>query len=97
MWADPVAEFAAVALFGDVAKDSDLLAGYNDELDATAQPLVITPRIEMRLALYKAYLDLIILVEAAPRGYDPVSHARVTDLATADVRRCLDKLAKPLS
>jgi aminoglycoside phosphotransferase (APT) family kinase protein len=97
MWADPVAELAAAALFGDVAEDACLLAGYNAELEPTEQPLMITPRTEVRLAMYKAYLDLIILVEATPRGYDAVSHAHITELATADLRRCLDLLTKPLS
>lgn len=65
-WGDPVAEFASLALLGDIESDAAFLAGYRDaggqiEFDATTR---------RRLALYQTYLYLIMLVESAPRGYD---------------------------
>ena len=56
-WGDPVAEFVSLTLFGHL--DPDLLAGYGRaSLDMPAY---------RRLALYRVYLDLIMLVEMAPR------------------------------
>jgi aminoglycoside phosphotransferase (APT) family kinase protein len=54
-WGDPVAEFVSLTLFSDV--DQDLIAGYGADVDRE------------RLALYRVYLYLIMLVEGTPRGY----------------------------
>jgi aminoglycoside phosphotransferase (APT) family kinase protein len=86
MWADPVADFASVAIFGDIAGDSDFLDGYGS---FTGQQYVVTPEIAVRIAMYKLYLDLIIVIEAAPRGYDAASHAKVLNLAIDDLHRSL--------
>jgi len=91
IWADPVADFVSPALFGDIADDPDFLAGY---AGADASPFEITAAIGARLAMYKAYLDLVIIVEAAPRGYDAAERADVLRLATEDLHRCLDRLAR---
>ncbi|MGC4939495.1 phosphotransferase family protein [Kribbella sp. DT2] len=53
-WGDPVAEFVSLTLFGSV--DDELLAGYGADIDRE------------RLALYRVYLYLIMLVERTPRG-----------------------------
>ncbi len=60
MFGDPLAELATVALFTDV--DADFLAGYG-----RSEPF--TPAEETRIALYRAYLCLIMIVEGVPRGY----------------------------
>lgn len=86
MWADPAADFAAIALFGDVANDRDFLAGYGGSADG---PYEITPQIAVRVAMYKLYLDLIILIETAPRGYDAAARAEVLTLASSDLYRSL--------
>ncbi|MGH8890760.1 MAG: phosphotransferase family protein [Acidothermaceae bacterium] len=94
MWADPIADFVSAAIFGDIADDDDFLEGYGDGSGTEGKPLSITPEIAIRLAMYKAYLDLIILVEAAPRGYDDGAHADVLQLAADDLHRSLAVLAK---
>jgi len=94
MWADPIADFVSVAIFGDISDDSDFLEGYGDDSDPRGKPFIITPRINTRLAMYKAYLDLIMLVEAAPRGYAAGEHDEVLQLASDDLHRSLDTLAK---
>jgi aminoglycoside phosphotransferase (APT) family kinase protein len=56
-WGDPVAEFVSLTLFHDL--DAPLLAGYGAaRFDAPAR---------RRLALYRVYLGLIMLVEMVPR------------------------------
>ncbi|MFD5828792.1 phosphotransferase family protein [Lentzea sp. NPDC060358] len=59
-WGDPLAEFVSLALFGDIERDPDFLAGYG------AAPFTSGDR--ARLALYRAHLYLIMLVEVVPRG-----------------------------
>jgi aminoglycoside phosphotransferase (APT) family kinase protein len=65
-WGDPLADFVSMALLGDIRQDKEFLAGYREaggpaRLDASGLA---------RMALYRTYLYLIMLVEAAPRGYD---------------------------
>lgn len=59
-WGDPLAEFASLALFDVIEDDHAFLTGYGVTFDAAAL---------VRLALYRAYLYLIMLVEGGPRGY----------------------------
>ncbi|MFC8538239.1 phosphotransferase family protein [Streptomyces sp. NPDC057249] len=65
-WGDPVADFVSLALLGDIADDKDFLAGYGEE--APGGPVEFTAPLRLRLALYRAYLYLIMLVETVPRG-----------------------------
>ncbi|MGW2567162.1 phosphotransferase family protein [Streptomyces sp. NPDC001537] len=63
-WGDPLAEFVSLALLGDIRKDEAFLSGYREgggraEFDRPAL---------LRLALYRAYLYLIMLVETVPRA-----------------------------
>ncbi|MDX3746904.1 aminoglycoside phosphotransferase family protein [Streptomyces sp. AK08-02] len=63
-WGDPVADFVSLALLGDIRGDAQFLTGYQKsggqvEFDYT------TCR---RLALYRAYLYLIMLTETVPRA-----------------------------
>jgi aminoglycoside phosphotransferase (APT) family kinase protein len=74
-WGDPVAEFVSLTLLQDDV-DDDLLAGYGADVDRE------------RLALYRVYLYLIMLIEGTPRGYEGESHEALmgavrTHLATA--------------
>jgi aminoglycoside phosphotransferase (APT) family kinase protein len=87
MWADPVAEFAAISLFGNIATDRDFLAGYGASVGRAYE---VRPEVAVRVAMYKAYLDLIILVEATPRGYDAEAHREVINLAADDLHRSLE-------
>ena len=59
LFGDPLAEIATVALFSDL--DDDYKAGYGIEGFSEAE--------ETRIALYRAYLCLVMIVEGVPRGY----------------------------
>ncbi|MFJ8634850.1 phosphotransferase family protein [Streptomyces sp. NPDC093568] len=66
-WGDPAAELVSLAFGGDTGPDSDLVAGYTEAggtLDLTR------PALRYRLALYRLYLGLVLVVECGPRGYD---------------------------
>ncbi len=65
-WGDPLAEFVSLALFDDIERDEDFRTGYRD----VGGPAAIDGAGRRRLALYRAYLHLIMWVEAAPRRYD---------------------------
>ncbi|MGQ4485370.1 phosphotransferase family protein [Streptomyces sp. SAS_281] len=65
-WGDPVADFVSLALLGDIADDKDFLTGYGEE--APDGPVEFTASLRLRLALYRAYLYLIMLVETVPRA-----------------------------
>ncbi|MFC6090515.1 phosphotransferase family protein [Saccharothrix lopnurensis] len=56
---DPLAEVVCVALFTE--PDEDYLAGYG--------VAGFTPAERARIALYRAYLCLVMIVEGVPRGY----------------------------
>lgn len=64
LWGDPLADFVSLALLGDIRRDADFLAGYQEAggtvgFDGPAR---------QRLALYRSYLYLIMLVETVPRA-----------------------------
>ena len=65
-WGDPVAEMVSLEICGGIDPDSDLVAGY---LEAGGQ-FDFTPSMHHRLALYRLYFGLILVVECGPRGYD---------------------------
>ena len=69
-WGDPLADFVSLALLGDIRRDEAFLTGYR-EADGPARLDASSP---VRLALYRSYLYLIMLVEAVPRGYDAPRH-----------------------
>ncbi|MFF8593904.1 phosphotransferase family protein [Streptomyces sp. NPDC015220] len=66
-WGDPAAELVSLAHGGDAGPDSDLVAGYT----AAGGGLDFTPALRHRLALYRLYLGLLLVVECGPRGYGP--------------------------
>ncbi len=73
-WGDECADFVSLALFADIEADADFLAGYR----AAGGRVEFTPALRRRLTLYRAYLDLVMVVEASPRGYvdDPTNLPR---------------------
>ncbi|MFF1408943.1 phosphotransferase family protein [Streptomyces sp. NPDC058289] len=83
-WGDPLADLVSTALFDDITRDPAFLAGY--------RPAPLTPDERRRIAMYRAYLALIVLIEGVPRGYDPQARAPLTTLATTDLRTALDLL-----
>jgi fructosamine-3-kinase len=66
-WGDPLAEFVSLALFGDIERDAAFLRGYC----SAGGTVTFDAGARQRLALYRAYLYLIMWVEAVPRGSGP--------------------------
>ncbi len=62
-WGDPLAEFVSLALFGDIEEDAAFLRGYR----AAGGTVTFDFATRQRLSLYRAYLYLIMWVEAIPR------------------------------
>jgi fructosamine-3-kinase len=75
-WGDPLAELVSLALFGDIEADLAFLRGYR----SAGGTVTFDRAARQRLALYRAYLYLIMLVEVVPRQYGPARQARLTDL-----------------
>lgn len=78
-WGDPLADFVSLALLADIEQDTAFLTGYREaggraDFDAPAR---------LRLALYRAYLYLIMLTEGVPRAFG------------ADRRRWLEETVAP--
>ncbi|MFE7467637.1 phosphotransferase family protein [Streptomyces sp. NPDC057499] len=62
-WGDPVADFVSSALFADMEDDKAFLSGYASAGGEAA----FDGSVRLRLALYRVYLYLIMLVEVEPR------------------------------
>jgi aminoglycoside phosphotransferase (APT) family kinase protein len=62
-WGDPLAEFVSLALFADIEQDTAFLHGYR----AAGGMVTFDFAARQRLSLYRAYLYLIMWVEAVPR------------------------------
>jgi aminoglycoside phosphotransferase (APT) family kinase protein len=77
-WGDPVAEFVSLSLFGDIWKDEPFFKGYG--------PVEFTDDVRRRLAMYRTYIFLIMIVEGTPRGYSGADH----DQTMALTRQLLD-------
>ena len=84
-WGDPLAELVSLALFRDIEQDRPFLDGYR----AAGGSVDFDSATRLRLALYRCYLYLIMLAEAAPRGFsgpDDQQRARhVSRLLVADL------------
>ncbi|MFC7329743.1 phosphotransferase family protein [Marinactinospora rubrisoli] len=88
-WGDPLAEMVSVALFGDVEDDPAFLRGYR----GAGGTVVLDARTRRRLALYRCYLYLIMLVEAVPRRAGGPEHEHVARLVRRELTASLDALA----
>jgi aminoglycoside phosphotransferase (APT) family kinase protein len=87
-WGDPLADFVSLALLGDIKKDEVFLAGYRQ---AGGRAEFDTPAL-LRLALYRAYLYLIMLTETIPREADE-EHARwVQEAVAPELVAALDEI-----
>ncbi|WP_051797063.1 phosphotransferase family protein [Catenuloplanes japonicus] len=64
-WGDPVADFASLALFREIADDASFLAGYRAAGGTFGEAEA------RRLRAYQIYLYLIMWIEVGPRGYPP--------------------------
>jgi aminoglycoside phosphotransferase (APT) family kinase protein len=77
-WGDPLADFASLGLAGTAPEeDPDFRAGYAAGGGGTGWD----PAARRRIALYRAYLYLIMLVEVVPRGYGAEHLAWVREFA----------------
>ncbi|GHH76886.1 phosphotransferase [Streptomyces sulfonofaciens] len=65
-WGDPLADFVSLALLAGIEDDPHFLAGYAQEGGAVS----FDGSQRLRLAMYRSYLYLIMLVEAEPRQHD---------------------------
>lgn len=87
-WGDPLADFVSLALLGDITRDEAFLAGYREEggraeFDAPAR---------VRLALYRAYLYLIMLTETVPRAVDDEKERWVQSAVAPELVAALDEI-----
>ncbi|GAA3747897.1 phosphotransferase family protein [Salinactinospora qingdaonensis] len=89
-WGDPLAEFVSLALFGDVETDPHLLNGYR----SAGGRIEFDTGTRQRLAVYRCYLYLIMLVESVPRGLSASGDSAHVRLVTRHLRAELDTLAK---
>ncbi|MFI6338752.1 phosphotransferase family protein [Streptomyces sp. NPDC050535] len=88
-WGDPLADFVSLALLGDIEQDTNFLMGYQEaggrvEFDLSAR---------QRLALYRSYLYLIMLVETVPRAVDAERIAWVRESVAPELVAAFDELA----
>ncbi|MET7434106.1 aminoglycoside phosphotransferase family protein [Streptomyces flaveolus] len=89
-WGDPVADLVSLALLDDIEKDQDFLAGYRD-----AGGRISFDRSErLRLALYRACLYLIMLVETVPRTVDAERRRRTRETVAPELVAALDEIKR---
>ncbi|MFD8229971.1 phosphotransferase family protein [Streptomyces massasporeus] len=89
-WGDPLADFVSLALLGDIRRDEEFLAGYREaggraRFDTAAR---------MRLALYRAYLYLIMLTETVPREAGEEHRHWVRERVAPQLVAALDEIAR---
>ncbi|MFF7764972.1 phosphotransferase family protein [Streptomyces massasporeus] len=89
-WGDPLADFVSLALLGDIRKDEEFLAGYREaggraRFDTAAR---------LRLALYRAYLYLIMLTETVPREAGEEQRRWVRESVAPELVAALDEIAE---
>ncbi|MFJ8504056.1 phosphotransferase family protein [Streptomyces avermitilis] len=88
-WGDPLADFVSLALLGDIRKDRHFLSGYQE----AGGQVEFTPNARRRLALYRSYLYLIMVVETVPRSLGDDHVARVRASVAPELLSALDELA----
>lgn len=93
-WGDPVADFVSLALFGELEEDGDFLAGY---AEGSGQTLEFSESVRLRLALYRSYLYLIMLVETVPRGLGPEAAEETRQLVAPHLVAALDAVSRRTS
>ncbi|WP_151475697.1 phosphotransferase family protein [Streptomyces albicerus] len=89
-WGDPLADFVSLALLGDIKKDHDFLTGYQEE-GGRAE---FTHSDRLRLALYRSYLYLIMLIETVPRATEDEHVAWVRERVAPELTAALDELGQ---
>ncbi len=92
-WGDPLGDFVSLALLGDIKKDEAFLSGYREsggraEFDSPAR---------LRLALYRAYLYLIMLTETIPREVGEEQERWVQKAVAPELVAALDEIEELLA
>ncbi len=67
-----LADFVSLALLADIRQDRAFLDGYRQ----AGGPAALDASSEVRLALYRSYLYLIMLAEVAPRTFTRTERKR---------------------
>ncbi len=86
-WGDPLAEFVSLALLDDIERDPHFLTGYQE----AGGEVVFDAVTRRRLALYRSYLYLIMLVETVPRAPGDAQVARVREVVAPQLAAALDE------
>ncbi|MFD7702369.1 phosphotransferase family protein [Streptomyces caelestis] len=87
-WGDPLADFVSLALLGDIRTDRAFLAGYGE----AGGRAVFDTAARVRLALYRAYLYLIMITETVPRAVGDEHGRRVRDAVAPELAAALDEI-----
>ncbi|EEP72216.1 phosphotransferase [Micromonospora sp. ATCC 39149] len=75
-WGDAAAELVSLEFCGPIDAHSELVAGYRE----AGGRLDFDESLIRRLALYRLYLGLILVIECGPRGYGPEHLAFCQDM-----------------
>ena len=86
-WGDPLADFVSLGLFHDIEQDAAFLRGYRD----AGGKIAFDAAERERIALYRAYLHLIMWIEAVPRKNDDKRLAWLRGFAFEPLARTLDR------
>jgi len=78
----------SLSLLGNIADDAEFLAGYR----SVRRDFELTSDLLTRVTLYRMYLDLIMLVEATPRGYEAGDHAALLKRVAVELCQCVGQL-----
>jgi hypothetical protein len=89
-WGDPLADFVSLALLSDIEQDDAFLRAYSD----ADGPVSLDGNSRTRLAMYRAYLYLIMLVETAPRDFPPASRRQREQLVGPALLTDLNRMAR---
>ncbi|MFE2280722.1 phosphotransferase family protein [Streptomyces sp. NPDC059454] len=87
-WGDPLADFVSLALLGDIRTDRAFLAGYGEAGGRAA----FGAAARVRLALYRAYLYLIMLTETIPRATGDEHERRVQATVAPELESALAEI-----
>ena len=83
-WGDPLAEMVSLALFAGIEDDAAFLDGYGG--------ITFDDSARRRLALYRTYLYLIMLIEGDPRGYSGPDREALVKITSLHLSKALTEL-----
>ncbi|GIH93714.1 phosphotransferase family protein [Planobispora siamensis] len=90
-WGDPLADFVTPTIFGELRETDEIVAGYRE----AGGVVPFDEAARLRMACYRLYLGLILLVENGPRQYPEQEYAPLRDNSAASVVRALELLGSP--